>query len=157
MKSAFTLVYILLFSLVSLAPMNAQAKPGTWAVVKGWTITGDSGDQSCYAATRYDDNVDMMVLFDNDRVHWIIGNIIVVPEKVYTVNVVASNGSAGTMSAVGLKDGKAVAFLDLNKVAVVAIAEARSIQIQGLGRYNLYGSKAAIMETWECYKTMNSF
>jgi hypothetical protein len=74
---------------------------------------------------------------------WIISGVRAEEGKVYSVGVGASNGSSGVLTGKGMNDNS-VAFFDINLASVKALAEAGSVSIQGLGRYNLYGSRAAM-------------
>lgn len=135
----------------------ANAANAKWAEVKGWTIMGNSDDQSCWARLTYDDGITMAIAFtQDDKASWLISGLTAQPGQEFKIAVVASNGDRGIMPAIGIEDG-VVVFPDINKVSIRALANARQIYINGLGSYDLSGSKAAMLKAWECYETLNSY
>lgn len=158
--AAIALSVLMVIALISAS--NAQAATAKWADVGNWTIYGNTDKSYCWASTVYEDGTGMSIGFHNnyadkrEEVMWILTNVNAEENRTYEVIVKASNGSSGVMTAFGTSE-KTVAFADLNKTAVMALANARSIYIQGLGRYNLKGSRAAMGKAWECFEVLNSY
>lgn len=131
---------------------SAQAK---WSEVKGWTIIGDTDVRACWARTLFEDGIVLSIGFGRSATLSITG-VNAKAGDTYRVAVVASTGASGILEAVSPLDG-GVVFRGLNKNTVRTLASASSIYIEGLGRYNLYGSKAAMLEAWTCFEALSGF
>ncbi|MER9436672.1 hypothetical protein NKJ04_17415 [Mesorhizobium sp. M0618] len=150
----------LTFSLAMLAILTSfsfpvQAKVATWEQVGNWSVFGSTNSNSCYATVEYHSGRTLMIAFSKDMTSFMIMGLQVNPGQTYKAVVTASTGAAGVMEAFA-GDAQSVAFMDVNQETIKALANSRDIYIQGLGTFELTGSKRAMASAWHCYEALNS-
>lgn len=151
----------LFFLQFSVLIVPSQAATGIWAEFDGWTVYGDTDNRSCAAVADYLTGRQMMIMFfDNDQGRVItsiaISGIQVREGRNYDVFIHASTGERGILKAIASANNTII-FLDVNENTIRALANARDITIQGLGTFELTGSKKAMASAWQCFEMLTSF
>ena len=140
---------------ISLALIGSpHSETALWEKVGNWDVHGHTDTHSCSTTARYDTGRSLSIFFRPDQTALTISGLVVVPGTVYEAIIVASSGEAGVLKAVALSDST-VAFRHINLNTIAALALANSIFIQGLGTFELTGSRRAMASAWEWYEALN--
>ncbi|AZO48066.1 hypothetical protein [Mesorhizobium sp. M4B.F.Ca.ET.058.02.1.1] len=144
------------FALIASSIIPANAATALWEKQGAWEIYGDTSTDSCGAMVQYDNGLTLSVLFLDNTAAIAIVCTSVTKGQSYSVKVGVSTGEHGTLEAVA-SSNDTVMFLNINQNTVKALVKAQVIYIEGLGGFDLTGSKAAMASAWQCYETLNSF
>lgn len=130
----------------------SHAAQALWEKQQKWTIIGDASRQWCLAEGNYPDGVTFRIARSNSGWNFSIDGVRAEVGQKYDVAMATSRNS-GVLTGVGTTPTQ-VTFPGINTETMVELATARSIYIQGLGKYNLPGSYKAMQATYDCWKAM---
>jgi hypothetical protein len=121
-----------------------------------WKVFGYPDKRMCLAMGYYTNGRTTSILFDDHGATFAITGINVTEDATYNVPMRASNGSRGVLKGIATASDT-IMFEGLNEASVRALLESRSIYIDGLGTFELRGSRAAMASAWDCYRTVSSY
>lgn len=117
-----------------------------------WNLIADPGHQFCQTIGHYSDGTKISFSEGIDGWNLIIGGVASRPRQQYKVYIRFSNGRGGYFYGTGSDQTQGVVFFPaLTLATVVEMAKARSITVEGLGKFGMPGSRAAIMRVHDCW------
>jgi hypothetical protein len=158
MRNLIAAVATAIVTIIFIASMlfPVQAKVASWEDIGNWHVFGNSDNGNCYASVQYVTGNMLTVVFAKDEsVSIMISGLQVTAGETYKTNVAASTGESGTMDAYAASNDSVV-FMDVNQTTIKALVNARGIAIQGVGKFDLTGSKRAMASAWSCFEALNS-
>lgn len=143
MKSAL-LVSVLLST-------SAPSTTVKWSSVEDWDIFRNVVNHTCVAMTSYPSHgYTLGILFNagNVTAHLVIDGVAIEEDEVRRVRL-RTQGQKWDSEFIGREDGMAV-MNELTVEFIRALKTSTFLEVEGLGRFSLDNSAAAMAEAWSC-------
>ena len=129
---------------------QAASRQVKWGTVGGWEVTAYPDTTQCIGSAYYPASGTMLSVGLTGTDIWAIGiNAESYTGQIFNVYVEDSHGSYGKIIGTGIGNNL-VLFDQLTWLMINNIARARWVYFDGLGRFNLNGSRAAINQVIRC-------